>query len=236
MTSIDITSYGREDGTSSLHEDMHGYQSSKYSDHESSQQQQSPTLYISPMIASAASGNGNTRLQMQSQTPQSALNQTTNMGESGRKASDMGSTRPTDISKKTARSTGFSRQPNPQNYFPFNETAQASERIDDTLNLIGCAGCDDIPLSKSQPTGTFGIRMNTCMKNLQSEYEVLQEQRNSLVLEIEELRRMCSDRNQLYDSAKRLSLEVQHLRSENAELRDRELQHKSVCPDGTVKC
>lgn len=54
------------------------------------------------------------------------------------------------------------------------------------------------------------------------------EHRDNLLIELDEIRKMCADRNQIYDSAQRLSLEAQHLRKENAELRDRELANKSV--------
>jgi chromosome segregation ATPase len=81
------------------------------------------------------------------------------------------------------------------------------------------------------PGSQFSSHLQQCLRNLESDYDTLRVERDQLAAELEDMKRINLERAHVMDSLHRLGLEVQQLRVENTEFRERELALKSAARD-----
>ncbi len=70
----------------------------------------------------------------------------------------------------------------------------------------------------------FNTRLHACVRNLEADYEAVRRHRDQLLVELQEAKQLLQEKGSVHASVQKLMLEIQQLRLENSDVRDRELR------------
>ena len=93
----------------------------------------------------------------------------------------------------------------------------------------GC--CTSCAGGAGGPGSQFAANLQQCLRNLETDYDALRQNRDQIATELEDMKRINLERAHVMDSVHRLGLELQQLRVENNEFRERELSMKLASRD-----